>query len=57
MTTTKRHYLGEYKVYVDGILVGNISKNGNDKGEWISFDVNGEWISTTPTKWEALTNY
>lgn len=55
--TTKREFAGEYKVYVYGEFAGNITTNGNDRGEWVCFDENNEWIATTDTKREALTNY
>jgi len=55
--TTKREFAGEYNVYVYGEFAGNITTNGNDRGEWVCFDKDNEWIATTDTKWEALTNY
>ena len=57
MTTTKKHYRGEYKVYINNVFVGIITKNGNSKGEWIAFNSLNEWLSTTKTKKEALTNF
>ena len=55
--TTKKSYSGEYKVIVLGKFAGNITRNGNDLGEWVCFNKDNEWIATTSTKWEALTNY
>tara|TARA_B100000809_G_C14882828_1_gene439831 strand:+ start:239 stop:427 length:189 start_codon:yes stop_codon:yes gene_type:complete len=55
--TTKRFCAGEYNVIVLGEFAGNITTNGNELGEWICFDKDNEWIATTDTKWEALTNY
>jgi len=55
--TTKRIFAGEYDVNVLGEFAGNITTNGNDLGEWVCFDKDNDWIATTTTKWEALTNY
>ena len=55
--TTKREFAGEYNVYVYGEFAGNITTNGNDRGEWVCFDKDNEWIVTTETKWQALTFY
>ncbi len=56
--TTKRFCAGEYKVYVYGVFAGNITNGASETvGEWTAFDKDNEWISTTTSKWEALTNY
>lgn len=55
--TTKKFRAGEYSVIVLGEFAGNITTNGNELGEWICFDKNNDWIATTSTKCEALTNY
>ena len=57
MITTKRKYAGSYKVYKNGVYVGHIDKNGNDQGEWIAFDKDGEYISHNDTKKFALMDF
>ena len=57
MTITKKQYSGEYKVYTDGLFAGIITRNGSLNNEWVAFDSANEWLSTTKTKWEALTNF
>ena len=57
MTIAKKQYSGEYKVYTNGVFVGIITRNGSLNNEWVAFDSENEWLSTTKTKWEALTNF
>lgn len=53
MITTKKTHKGEYKVYRNGIFVGNIT-NWTESGEWSCFDENNEWVGTLSTKKDAL---
>lgn len=53
----KRKYAGEYIVLKDGKPAGHITRNGNDRGEWVAYDADGEWISTSSTKWEAVMDF
>ena len=56
--TTKKQCKGEYKVYKNGVFVGNISAWCQDTygKEWTCFDETNEWIGTYDTKKEALDN-
>jgi len=52
MITTKKQCKGEYKVYKNGVFVGNVSAWGQEVygKEWTAFDENNDWIGTYDSK-------